>query len=84
MDKKELANQISDRYEAFAEADYTLNVEKIKEAMYELKLLFFGRYFTEDAIDREALLDSIRGMASRGISVIFITHRQAVLEFPTA
>ena len=33
MDKKEIASRIRDRYEEFVEADYTLNVGKIKEVI---------------------------------------------------
>ncbi|MBR4462466.1 MAG: serine acetyltransferase [Erysipelotrichaceae bacterium] len=68
MDKKELANQISERYEGFVETDYTLNVGNIKEALNELRLLLFGRYFTEEEIDREALLDSIEDKLGKEIA----------------
>ena len=68
MDKKEIASRIRDRYEEFVEADYTLNVGKIKEVMNELRLLLFGRYYTEEAIDREALLDSIEDKLGKEIA----------------
>ena len=59
MDKKEIIGKITDRYEAFVEADYTLDVGKIQKALDDLRLLFFGRYFSAQEQDREMLLDEI-------------------------
>ena len=59
MDKKEIARSITDRYETFVEAEYTLDVGKIKESLADLRLLLFGRYFSEEELDREQLLEKI-------------------------
>ncbi len=59
MDKKEIARSITNNYTGFVETDYTLDVGKIKEVLRDLRLLFFGRYFSEEEQDREELLDKI-------------------------
>ena len=66
MDKKEIARSITDNYSSFVETDYTLDVGKIKEVLSDLRLLLFGRYFSEEELDREELLDKIEEFKEQG------------------
>lgn len=59
MDKKGIALSVQNNYESFVETDYTLDVDKIEEALKKLRLLFFGRYFSQEEQDQEKLLDEI-------------------------
>ena len=70
MNKKDLAEIISKQYESFTDISYTINTAKITEVLEDIRLLFFGRYFSEEKYDPEKIIAKIENDLGREISRI--------------